>query len=188
MNSKTWVAAVLGLMICAGPAWAIKDPETKESFSDTATCFGKAAKAAAVGVREATFGIDVYAVVLYTETPGQSVVGTKGCVRIRARFVRDVGANKIRDAWLKGFKKHGVSADDAAVKSFLQIVSGEMKKKREMVIDIAGDKVVHSYMSKSVTVEKAEKLGVAIKKIYVGKGSPVPTLRKDLKKRGVAKP
>jgi len=56
--SSLAIAAVFtfGLTITAS---AITDPETKVSFSNSSKCGGAAATAAGVGVREATFGIDV---------------------------------------------------------------------------------------------------------------------------------
>ena len=104
------------------------------------------------------------------------------------RFVRDVGASKIKDAWIKGFKKNGLAASDASVQKLLSITDQEIKKKREMVIVMKGGSVVYSYMGKSVTITGASKLARAIKNIYLGKGSPTPELIKDLRKRGVAKP
>jgi hypothetical protein len=186
---RSVVVATL-LLTLAGPAWAIKDPETGETFPDKVKCEGADAQAAGVGVREATFGVDVYAVVLYvsTKAKGKSVRGTDECVMIRARFVRDVGVDKIKEAWLGGFKKHGLSAGDATVKKFLGAIKGEMKKKKEMVMITAGDKVVHKYMGSTVTISGAKKLASAIKKIYLGGGSPTPALVKDLGKRGFAKP
>jgi hypothetical protein len=93
-------------------AWAIKDPETGVVFPDKSRCAGKQAKAVGVGVREATFGVDVYGVALYAgpSALGQSLRKTKGCVKIQAQFVRDVGADKIRKAWIDGLKKKGVAA------------------------------------------------------------------------------
>ena len=184
------VAVVALIVTTVGPAWAIKDSETGETFPDKIQCEGAEARAAGAGVREATFGVDVYAVALYvsTKAKGQSVTGTKECVMIRARFVRDVGEDKIKEAWLNGFKKHGLSAGGATVKKFLGVVKGEMKKKKEMVMTTAGDKVVHAYMGRSVTITGAAKLAGAIKKIYLGGGSPTPALVKDVKKRGFAKP
>jgi len=174
----------------AMPAWAIKDPETSESFPDQMACEGEQAQAAGVGVREATFGVDVYGAVVYVspKARGKSIRSTDECVAIRARFVRDVGADKIKEAWLGGFKKQGLSASDATVKKFVGIIGGEMKKKGEMLMVVKGDKVMHRYMSKSVTVTGAKKLASAIKGIYLGGGSPTPALVKDVKKRGVAKP
>ncbi|MBW2733695.1 MAG: chalcone isomerase family protein [Deltaproteobacteria bacterium] len=171
-------------------AWGIKEPETGRTFPNTTTCGGAQAKAAGVGVREATFGIDVYAVVLYAsdKAAGQSVRSTSECIKIRARFVRDVGADKIRAAWLKGFKKNGLSASDPTVTKFLGVVGGEMKKNREMVMEMHGSKVIHKYMGKTVTVTGAAKLARALKSIYTGSGSPTPELLKDLKKRGMVRP
>ena len=111
----------------AMPAWAIKDPETSESFPDQMACEGEQAQAAGVGVREATFGVDVYGAVVYVspKARGKSIRSTDECVAIRARFVRDVGADKIKEAWLGGFKKQGLSASDATVKKFVGIIGGE---------------------------------------------------------------
>lgn len=176
---------VLGL---STHAWAIKDPETGLSFSDQSKCGGVSASAAGVGVREATFGIDVYAVVLYTAAKGESIRSTDKCVKIQMRFVRDVGADKIRKAWIKGFKKNGLAKSDASVQKLLSITSNEIKKKQEMIVEIAGNKVIYSYQGKSVTIENASKLAKAIKSIYLGKGSPTPELIKDIKKRGIAQP
>ncbi len=185
-----YLALVCALMLVGPSAWAIKDPETGVVFPDTVKCGGATAKAAGVGVREATLGVDVYAVVLYVSPKalGKSVRATGACVKIRARFVRNVGANKVRGAWVKGFKKHGLSTGDPTAKKFLALISGEIKKKREMVMTTHGAKVVFSYMGRRVTITKAARLASVIKKVYLGSGSPTPTLIKDTRKRGVAKP
>lgn len=187
---KTMIIAALAVVFASSSAWAIKDPETSVVFPDSSKCLGEDAKAAAVGVREATFGIDVYAVVLYVspKAAGKSVRSTNECVKLSMRFVRDVGASKIKDAWIKGFKKNGLSAGDATVKKLLSITDQEIKKKGKMVIVAKGGTVVYSYMGKSVTITGASKLARAIKSIYLGGGSPTPALIKDLKKRGVAQP
>lgn len=179
-----------GLLAMTGTAHAIKDPETGVSFPDTARCAGASAKAAGVGVREATLGIDVYAVVVYVakDIAKKSVRWSHGCVLIRARFVRDVGADKIRDAWKKGLMKNGVSSGDPALKKFLSVIRGEMKEKREMVMEIKRGSVAFKYMGHKVSIAKASKLGRAIKKLYLGSGSPTPALVKSVRKRGVAKP
>jgi hypothetical protein len=183
-------ALVTLMLLVASPAWAIKDPETGVNFPDQTQCGGAKAKAAGVGVREATMGVDVYGVVLYVSTKalGKSVQATQECVKIRARFVREVGEGKIRDAWLKGFKKNGLSAGDATVKKFLGVIKGEIKEHKDMVMEVQKDRVIFSYMKKKVTITGAKKLATAVKRIYLGSGSPTPTLVKDVKKRGVARP
>ena len=185
------IRILLGLVAFSvtGSAWAITDPETEQKFPDTSTCGAASAKAAGVGVREKAW-IDVYAVVIYAgpKAQGKSLRSASGCVKIRARFVRSVGVDKIKDAWLDGFKKFGLAAGDATVKKFLSVVSKEMKKGSEMVITINGGTVVHRYMGASTKVTSASKLGAAIKKIYLSGSSPAPSLVKDLEKRGVAKP
>jgi Chalcone isomerase-like len=182
---------VAGVVLTLGaPAWAITDPETKQSFPGQTACDGVKAKAAGVGVREATMGIDVYAVVVYVspKAKGKSIRATSECVKIRARFVRDVEADKVRDAWKKGFRKYGLSTGDATVKKFLSVIRGEIKEKREMVMMTSGDKVVHTYMGRKVTITGAKKLAAAIKKVYLGGSPPAPTLVKSVRGRGVAKP
>ena len=184
-------ALVCALVTLVGfNAWAIKDPETGVVFPDSVKCGGAAARAAAVGVREATMGIDVYAVVLYInpKAVGKSVRATNACVRIRARFVRSVGADKVRKAWVNGFKKHGLSVNDSTAKKFLAVIRGEIKKGREMVMTTNGATVIFKYMGSKVTITKAARLASAVKKVYLGSGSPTPTLIKDLRKRRVAKP
>lgn len=190
MSKVRAIVITAALTLLASPAWAIKDPETGLSFPDTTKCGGATAKAAAVGVREATMGIDVYAIVVYVgpAVKGKSVVGSSGCVKIRARFVRDVGLDKIKAAWKKSLKRSGLSASDAKVAKFLGVISSEMKKKREMMMMVKGGTVTHKYMGRSVTITGAAKLATAIKRTYLGSGSPTPTLIKDLKKRGVARP
>jgi hypothetical protein len=177
------------LFTTAGPARAIKDPETGVTFPDQVKCDGEQAKAAGVGVREATFGVDVYGVVVYVspKAKGKSIRATDECVLLRAKFVRDVGVDKITEAWNKGFKKYGV-AGSAQAKKFLSVIKKEMKKFGNMTMMVHGDKVVHKFMGGSVTVKGAKKLGAAIKKIYLGGGSPTPKLIKDVSKRGFAKP
>ncbi len=183
-------SSICVLTLAVSPASAIKDPETSVVFPDTSTCDGAPAVAAGVGVREATFGIDVYAVVLYAnaKAKGISLRATDECVKIRMRFVRDVGAGKIKKAWIKGFKKNGLAKNDATVQKLLSITDREIKKHKEMILEIHGAKVVYTYMGKSVTITGAAKLGKAIRKIYLGSGSPTPELIKSVKKRGVAKP
>ena len=82
----------------------------------------------------------------------------------------------------------GLSSGNAQVKKFLSVIRGEMKDKREMVMQTHGGEVTHRYMGRSVTIKDAKKLASAIKKIYLGGGSPAPTLLKDVRKRGTAKP
>lgn len=190
MRTGTFVIALLGAICITTSAWAIKDPETGVTFPDSSSCGGAAATAAGVGVREATFGIDVYAVVLYVNAAakGSSIRSTNACVKIHMKFVRDVGADKIKKAWIKGFGKNGLGKSDPTVQKLLSITDREIKKRKSMILEVKGSKVIYTYMGKSVTITGAAKLGKAIKKIYLGSGSPTPELIKDIKKRGVAKP
>lgn len=184
------VVVGLGSLLIAGSAWAIKEPETGVSFPDNTKCAGAPAKAAAVGVREATFGIDVYGAVLYVtdKAAGKSLRGTEECMKIRTRFVRDVEAEKIRGAWVDGFKKQGLSTSDPGAAKLLGVIKQEMKKGKEMAMEVFGAKVVFRYMAQTVTISGAKKLAQAIKGIYLGSSSPIPSLVKDLGKRGLARP
>ena len=190
MPSIKQLPMICALLMLGSPAWAIKDPETGVVFPNKVKCDGAGATAAGVGVREATLGVDVYAVVLYVnpKAAGKSVRATSACVKIRARFVRDVDADKVRGAWVKGFKKHGLSTSDPVVKKFLGIIRGEIKKRQEMVMTTSAGKVIFRYAGRAVTITRAAKLASAIKKVYLGSSSPTPTLVKDLRKRGVARP
>lgn len=168
----------------------IKDPETGVVFPGSSKCMGETARAAAVGVREATFGIDIHAVVLYvsSKAEGKIVRMTNECVKFAFRFVREVSARKIKDAWIKGFRKNDLMASDATVQKLLGIIDQAIKKRGEMVVVIKSGTVVYTYIDKSIKITDARKLGRAIKSIYLGGGSPTPKLIKDLKMRGVAKP
>ena len=182
---------VIGVMMAsASSAWALKDPETGQAFANTSRCGGRPAKAAGVGVREATFGIDVYAVVVYVapSVEGKSIRRSSGCVKILARFVRKVASAKVLAAWKKSLKRNGVSPTSPAAKKFLSVITGDMRKLGFMVMETKGSKVYHKFMNKSVTVRGARKLARAIRATYLGGGSPTPKLIKDVKKRGVAKP
>lgn len=171
-------------------AWAIKEPETGLTFPDQSSCAGEPARAVGVGVREATFGVDVYGVVLYASAAakGQSLRQTAACVKIQARFVRDVGADKIRKAWLDGLKKKGLPASERAVRAMLGVITSEMKKKQLMVIECRKDSVQFHYMGRNVTVDRAAQLSRAIRRIYLDAGSPTPSLVKDIAKRKLARP
>ena len=190
MSNLKKLALVTMITLIGSSAWAIKDPETGLNFADTSRCSGAAAKAAGVGVREATMGIDVYGVVVYinASVAGKSMRSASGCVKMLARFVRNVGADKIRAAWLKGFKKNGLSAGDATVKKFLSVITTEIKKRRYMVMEMKGSNVYFKYMGKGVSISGAGKLARAIKNIYLGGNSSTPALVKDVRKRGIAKP
>ncbi len=190
MKRLSRAALFCALTLTGLNAWAIKDPETDVVFPDTTRCLGATGKAAGVGVREATMGIDVYAVVVYVgpKALGKSVRATSACVKIRTRFVRTVGADKVRTAWVKGFKKYGISATDPKAKKFLGIIAGKIKKGQAMNMTTKGAKVVFRYAGAKVTITGAARLASVVKKIYLGSGSPTPALVKDLRKRGVAKP
>ncbi|MCB9555926.1 MAG: chalcone isomerase family protein [Deltaproteobacteria bacterium] len=172
-------------------AEAIKDPETGQHFADTTTCGGQPAQVVGVGVREAMMGIDVYAVAIYASKAAQtdsSLQKTSGCVKILDRFVRNVPASKIRDAWHKGFKQQGISASDPLLKQFMAAVDSDMKKHGFMVLEIDQDRVFYRYQKRSVSLTKASALGRAIKAIYLGPSSAIPTLVKSVKALGRARP
>ncbi|MCA9667854.1 MAG: chalcone isomerase family protein [Myxococcales bacterium] len=190
MRLTTKALVTAAALLVASNAWAIKDPETGVNFSNTSKCGGASATAAGVGVREATFGIDVYAVVVYVSDSmkGKSITNTSGCAKFMLKFVRDVGAGKIKDAWAKSLKRHGVSPSDANVQKFLKVITGEMKKHKYMIFEVNGSDIFHSFMGRTVRVTGAAKLARAIKATYLKSGSPTPTLVKDVRKRGVAKP
>jgi hypothetical protein len=191
MRTLSWLSLFCGALLMASQAWAVKEPETGHVFPDSASCGGATAKVAGVGVREATiFSVDVYAVVAYAspKAAGKSLMGTSECVKLRAYFVRNVEVEKLKKAWYKGFSKNGLFKSDAKVVKFMSVVNKDMKKRSEMVMEMWGSKVKHTYMGSSVTVDGASALGRAIKKIYLGPNTPVKTLAKSVRKRGYAKP
>lgn len=179
------------VLLSSQRAWGIKDPETGVTFPDSSTCGAKPAKAAGVGVREATFGVDVYAVVVYAspEGFGKSLrASADACVKIVARFVREVDAEKVRGAWLEGLGKQGLTPQDASVKRLLGAVRGPMKKSGQLVLEVQKEQVTFQYLSRRVSITSAPRLARAVKGIYLGPSSPTPSLVEDLRRRGIAKP
>jgi hypothetical protein len=70
----------------------------------------------------------------------------------------------------------------------LGIITGEMKDKQQMVIEVMGDTVAFRYMGRRVKIDKAAALSRAIRRIYLDRDSPTPALLEDITKRKLARP
>jgi hypothetical protein len=110
-----------GWAICAAAglaAWpAIAKDVAGVNVPDTVTVEGKTLKLNGAGMRK-KFVIKVYVGALYLETPStdaNAIVSSEQVKYVRMHFVRDVGRDKILEAFKEGFEKN--SKDKAAALS-----------------------------------------------------------------------
>ncbi len=99
-----------------------------------------------MGTRKATmFKVKVYVMGLYlAEKRGsaKAIMQSEGPKRIVMQFVRDVGAEKIRDGWQKGFEKN--APDAAALQAKIDQFNAamvDMKKGDTIQLDFIGNRV-----------------------------------------------
>ena len=135
-----------------------------------------------MGTRKATmFKVKVYVMGLYlTEKRdgAKAIMQSESPKRIVMQFVRDVGAKKIRDGWLKGFEKN--APDAAALQGKIDqfnAAMGDMKKGDAIQLDFADSRVdVVINDTKKATIEGTD-FQRALLSIWLGPHPPNKTLK-----------
>jgi hypothetical protein len=116
-------------------------------FADHVALGNKTLNLNGLGLRQATFlKVNVYAGALYLETPshdGDQIAASPGLKRIEMTFMRDVGAGKIKDAWMEGCENNCGAALDAMKPAIakLQAATADMNKGDKMAFNFFADHV-----------------------------------------------
>jgi hypothetical protein len=155
-------------------------------FADQVDVAGKKLSLNGLGLRQATFlHINVYAAGLYLEHPSHDAgeidasAAPKHLVMI---FMRDVGADKIRDAWPEGYDKNCTVGCEAGKTGILklQAITEDMKKGERMVFDFYPDHV-------EATIKDSKPVNIVGKEFarnlllcWIGKNPPNEGLRDGL--------
>jgi hypothetical protein len=107
-QSLAFVAALLGPAILGAPVFGAECLKVK--VPDTVKAGGADLVLNGLGIRKATFlNVKVYVAGLYlTQKSGDAgkIIGANEPWQLVLRFVRDVDASDIRDAWEEGFEKN----------------------------------------------------------------------------------
>ena len=107
-QSLAFVAALLGPTILGAPAFGAQCLEVK--VPDSVKAGGADLVLNGLGIRKATFlNVNVYVAGLYLpQKSGDAgkIIGANEPWQLVLRFVRDVDASDIRDAWEEGFEKN----------------------------------------------------------------------------------
>lgn len=136
---------VLPLLACLLPA-AYAASEAGVTLPDSAVVEGRTLTLNGLGVRKATmFKVKVYVMGLYLETPSRdpaAIIGSDRTKRIVLRFIRDVGAGDLRDAWQTGFERNAPNL--GAVRAGLERLKAGMRDVQDgesLILDLIGDRV-----------------------------------------------
>jgi hypothetical protein len=198
-------AVVVACLLLAAPLFSeVKEPKTGVSFPETTTVEGLDLALAGVGVRT-KFIVKVYAGALYvapavkTELAGfkaqaaspnqalyDAIIQGSFPKLIVMHFVRNVGADKIVEAFREGIEK-SIDPNAADVRAdldaFLKANKIDMKDGQDLKILLNGEEITTIPPSGSPGVVKNLKLARAVAAIWLGK-SPISA---DLKKGMVSR-
>ena len=135
MNSKRIFGTVLaGAFLLSSAAFAGELGSVK--LPDSITVGGKTLKLNGMGLRK-KFGFKVYVGGLYLETPSKdaaAILAGDTAKAVTMHFIRDVGKDKMLDAYKEGFEnnaKDKVAAQKANIDKFLSLVT-DMKDGSEV--------------------------------------------------------
>lgn len=109
-SSCRWASTILATALLAAPVAPAQAAQCLEvEFQDSATVGSTALVLNGLGLRKATmFNVKVYVAGLYlpaTSTDANAILAANQAWRLEMRFVRDVDASDIADAWEDGFEK-----------------------------------------------------------------------------------
>lgn len=109
-SSCRWASALLVTALVASPVAPAHAAQCLEvAFQDSATIGSTALVLNGLGLRKATmFSVKVYVAGLYlpaTSNDANAILAANRAWRLELRFVRDVDASDIADAWEDGFEK-----------------------------------------------------------------------------------
>ncbi len=128
LNSTFLAPLLAAALFASGPAFAKeKDGVT---LPDQKTVGGKTLVLNGMGTREATvFNVDVYVAGLYLEAASKdekAILASPQVKHVEMKFVRDVGAKDIREAWSKS-EKNNCGADCASVRPKFEKLNAAME-------------------------------------------------------------
>ena len=203
MKSLLWVIICsLALMIPA--AAAVQEPKTGVNFDETVNQSGTDMVLAGTGVRTKMM-VKVYALALYLESSGKTalaqfkseaakptdnlynaVITGNFAKMFVLHFVRDVGGDKVADAFKEALSKHpNMSAPDVQndAQTFFKACTIDMKNDQVLKIFVKGDEVTVIPPTGNPTVIKNAKLAEMVPAIWLGKNAVSDDLKKALVSR-----
>lgn len=138
-----------------------------------------------LGLRKATlFKVKVYVAGLYLESRNQdskSIINSKQNKRITMKFLRDVGAKKIKNAYVGGFEANNENLNSISRKiaEFTKSASA-IKENDVMTIDFIQDSVITKINDKLISKIKGNDFSKALLRIWLGKKPPNKSLKKGM--------
>lgn len=155
-------------------------------FADHVTIATKTLTLNGMGLRQATFlKVNVYAGALYLETPshdGDQIAQSTQLKHLEMTFMRDVGSNKIADAWAEGFEKNCVENCATAQPGIakLQSVTPDMKKGDKMVFDFLQDHIEVSIKGQKPVSIDGKDFSKSLILLWIGHNPPNTGLKAGL--------
>lgn len=139
-----------------------------------------------IGIREATiFNVNVYVAGLYLEkktTSAAAVIDPKAPKKILMHFVRDVGVDDIRGAYVEGFEKNGGKGLEGKVKKLNSWMTDIKEGDRMSLIYEPGKGVTVSIKGKAKGTIAGDKFAKVLYSIYFGPNPPNSDLKEGMLK------
>lgn len=186
MKFARYALSLILLLAWSAPALAGK--KAGVTMPDTLTVAGKTLALNGMALREATLGIDVYVIGLYLEQKskdGVAISSARQAKRLHLKFVRDVDAEDMSDAWDNGFKKVAGS-NLAALKDRVATIKKWMEdidEDKSLILTYVPDKGVEVEINGKVKgVIAGDDFATALFSIWLGPKSAYSDMRKDLLK------
>jgi hypothetical protein len=157
----TWprVSVAVALAVALGPSVLARDVEGVQ-VPDAITVDGAELALNGAGLRRATlFNVKVYVGALYLPArsgDAAAIVLADGPKSVHMRFVRDVGKDKVMDAFREGFEKNSAAEAKALVPALdrvASVVPPEMKKGMQLAVTyVPGKGTIVAAPSGEVTI------------------------------------
>jgi hypothetical protein len=177
--------AVLSCFCLAGIPGAIAAEVSGVTMADTATVASKPVVLNGIGMRckhLVIACIDVYVGGLYLEkksSDANQILNSTENKRVRMQFVRDVGADKIREAFVEGFEKSCTKNCEEHRKSLDQFLGRipDIKDKGTMDFDFTKDSIEFTINDKKIGVVKGAEFARLMLMTWLGDHPPTDELK-----------
>ncbi|MFQ5512648.1 MAG: chalcone isomerase family protein [Candidatus Krumholzibacteriia bacterium] len=180
---KLMVAWLLALALLPQASLAAKIGGVE--LPETVSVDGKALVLNGVGLRKATIlAVKVYAMGLYLEEKSrdaEAIMASDGSKRIVMHFVRDVGADKLKNAWQEGFEKNYSNA--AGIRDEIEAFKASMsdvRKGESIVLDFIGNRVDVRYDDNLKTSVEGEAFQRGLLSVWLGPKPPNKSLKRGV--------
>lgn len=186
----------LALACLVSISWALLPASAAElhgvKMPDTVTVAGKPLTLNGMGTREATFlKIKAYVAALFVEKASkdaQEILNTPQLKQVRMSFLRDVGADKIRDAWKGAVEKNCrppafAAADCAALQPTLEKLNaamGDMKKGESMTLTFFPERLEIKVRDAEPMTFEGMMISRLILMVWLGKEPPNESLKEGM--------